>query len=239
MPPACLALAACNTTGNLASHPRNPPTPAVGDAASALASAAMPRRSARRRSRAARPARHRSQRRSRARQEAITAPAISAWPSSISAAPSRLHPRDAEAWLGLAASYDRLRRFDLADRAYAEAIKIVGATVEILNNQGYSYMLRGDYKRARAKLLLADRKDPGNKFVANNLQLLAESTTARQAGGVGRGAQHRHAAFVINNAPRKRRSPGLRRLGLSRASCRVKMLAPACRLDIVRLMTVS
>jgi len=25
------------------------------------------------------------------------------------------HPRDAEAWLGLAASYDRLRRFDLAD----------------------------------------------------------------------------------------------------------------------------
>ena len=28
------------------------------------------------------------------------------------------HPRDAEAWLGLAASYDRLRRFDLADRAY-------------------------------------------------------------------------------------------------------------------------
>ena len=26
-------------------------------------------------------------------------------------------PKDAEAWLGLAASYDRLRRFDLADKA--------------------------------------------------------------------------------------------------------------------------
>ena len=37
-------------------------------------------------------------------------------------------------------------------------------------------MLRGDYKRARAKLLAADRKDPGNKYVANNLNLLAEST---------------------------------------------------------------
>jgi tetratricopeptide (TPR) repeat protein len=86
-----------------------------------------------------------------------------------------LHPRDAEAWLGLAASYDRLRRFDLADRAYAEATKIVGATVEILNNEGYSLMLRGDYKRARAKLAAADRKDPGNKFVANNLRLLDES----------------------------------------------------------------
>jgi Flp pilus assembly protein TadD len=86
-----------------------------------------------------------------------------------------LHPRDAEAWLGLAASYDRLRRFDLADRAYAEATRIVGATVEILNNEGYSYMLRGDYKRARAKLVAADAKDPGNKYVASNIRLLDDS----------------------------------------------------------------
>jgi Flp pilus assembly protein TadD len=85
------------------------------------------------------------------------------------------HPRDAESWLGLAASYDRLRRFELADRAYHQAIGIVGPTAEILNNQGYSYMLRGDYKRARAKLIDAQRKDPRNKFVANNLQLLEES----------------------------------------------------------------
>ena len=89
-----------------------------------------------------------------------------------------LHPRDAEAWLGLAASYDRLRRFDLADRAYTEAIRIVGPTVEILNNQGYSYMLRGDYQRAQATLLSAQRKAPDNQYVANNLRLLAES--ARQ-----------------------------------------------------------
>jgi Flp pilus assembly protein TadD len=86
-----------------------------------------------------------------------------------------LHPNDSEAWLGLAASYDRLRRFDLADRAYKEATRILGPTVEILNNEGYSYMLRGDYKRARAKLLAAQRKDPGNKYVANNLHLLNES----------------------------------------------------------------
>jgi Flp pilus assembly protein TadD len=75
----------------------------------------------------------------------------------------------------LAASYDRLRRFDLADRAYAQAISILGPTAEILNNQGYSYMLRGDYKTARAKLLAAQRKDPRNKYVANNLALLEES----------------------------------------------------------------
>jgi tetratricopeptide (TPR) repeat protein len=85
------------------------------------------------------------------------------------------HPRDAEAWLGLAASYDRLRRFDLADRAYAQAVHILGPTVEILNNQGYSYMLRGDYKRAHAALAAAKRKDPTNKYVQNNLHLLEES----------------------------------------------------------------
>jgi Flp pilus assembly protein TadD len=86
-----------------------------------------------------------------------------------------LHPRDAEAWLGLAASCDQLRRFDLADRAYAQAIKLVGPKPEILNNQGYSYMLRGDYKRAEQTLLLAQRKDPANQYVKANLKLLAES----------------------------------------------------------------
>lgn len=91
------------------------------------------------------------------------------------------HARDAEAWLGLAAAYDRLRRFDLADRAYAEAIRIVGPRVAILNNQGYSYMLRGDYKRARAKLDEAARKDPGNRFVENNLRLLREAAARGKA----------------------------------------------------------
>ena len=91
------------------------------------------------------------------------------------------HPRDAESWLGLAASYDRLRRFDLADRAYGEAVKLAGSTVEILNNQGYSYMLRGDYARASAKLDQARRLDPNNRFVQNNLALLAASAHTDKA----------------------------------------------------------
>lgn len=91
------------------------------------------------------------------------------------------HPRDAEAWLGLAAAYDRLRRFDLADRAYAEAIRIVGPRVAILNNQGYSYMLRGDFKRAREKLYQARAKDPGNRFVENNIRLLSEAAVHGKA----------------------------------------------------------
>jgi tetratricopeptide (TPR) repeat protein len=83
-----------------------------------------------------------------------------------------LHPLDAEAWVGLAASYDRLRRFELADRAYAQAARIVGDTPEIMNNKGFSYMLRGNYPRARATLLAAQARDPDNPYVRNNLQLL-------------------------------------------------------------------
>lgn len=91
------------------------------------------------------------------------------------------YPRDAEAWLGLAASYDRLRRFDLADRAYGEAIRIAGPTVEILNDQGFSYMLRGDYARAHRILEQARARDPQNPYVAANLQLLEESARERKA----------------------------------------------------------
>jgi Flp pilus assembly protein TadD len=84
-------------------------------------------------------------------------------------------PKDVIAWTGLAASYDRLRRFDLADQAYAQAIKLGGETVQILNNQGYSYMLRGDLTRARLKFQKAYALDPTNPTVINNLELLNSS----------------------------------------------------------------
>ena len=60
-------------------------------------------------------------------------------------------PRDLTAWTGLAASYDRLLRFDLADQAYAQAVRLGGETPQILNDQGYSYMLRGNLTAARRK----------------------------------------------------------------------------------------
>jgi Flp pilus assembly protein TadD len=82
------------------------------------------------------------------------------------------HPNDAEAWIGLAASYDRLKRFDLADRAYNQAAGIVGETPEIMNNRGFSYILRGDYRRARRTLEAAQAAAPDNPYVQNNLRLL-------------------------------------------------------------------
>lgn len=81
-------------------------------------------------------------------------------------------PKDGSAWTGLAATYDRIGRFDLADRAYAQALRLDGETTEILNNLGYSYMLRGNYAAARAKLLRAYKREPDNQTIANNLQLL-------------------------------------------------------------------
>jgi Flp pilus assembly protein TadD len=81
-------------------------------------------------------------------------------------------PRDVTAWVGLAATYDRIGRFDLADRAYSSAFKLGGNTIELLNNQGYSYMLRGDYPAARKKFLQAYAREPNNPTVLNNLKLL-------------------------------------------------------------------
>ena len=81
-------------------------------------------------------------------------------------------PKNATAWIGLAASYDRLRRFDLADQAYAQAVGLIGETARILNNQGYSYMLRGDLTQARRKLQRAYELEPTNRTIIDNLELL-------------------------------------------------------------------
>lgn len=81
-------------------------------------------------------------------------------------------PSNVEAWIGLAGAYDHIRRFELADRAYASAIRISGETVQILNNQSQSYMLRSDFRTARAKLRKALRLDPGNPVVINNIRIL-------------------------------------------------------------------
>jgi Flp pilus assembly protein TadD len=93
---------------------------------------------------------------------------------------SETTPRDGEAWLGLAASYDRLKRYDLADRAYREALAIFGPRPEVINNIGYSYLLRGDLRRARAKFAEAQAKDPGNPTIANNIALVDEAARRRK-----------------------------------------------------------
>ena len=83
-----------------------------------------------------------------------------------------LNKSDPEAWLGLAASYDRLRRFDQARRAYDVLLKLAGRTPVVLNNLGYHYILQGEHAKANQVLLEAKRSDPGNKFIRNNIDLV-------------------------------------------------------------------
>lgn len=85
-----------------------------------------------------------------------------------------LRHRNLEAWLGLAASLDHLKRFDEADRAYSVLQKMVGATPTVLNNLGYHYMLKGEFGSAEHALLTAQSKDPNNPAIRDNLVLLAD-----------------------------------------------------------------
>jgi Flp pilus assembly protein TadD len=93
-------------------------------------------------------------------------------------------PEDTAAWLSLAACYDQLRRFDLADKSYDRAIALEGETVQLLNNQGYSYVLRGDLRTARKKFNRALERDPDNVMVQNNLRRIDSSeASSSQARG--------------------------------------------------------
>lgn len=83
-----------------------------------------------------------------------------------------LRADNAEAWMGLAACYDQLGRFDFADRAYDQLLDVAGRRPEVLNNMGYSQLLRGNKKEAR-KLLNEARKGMANPAVVDaNLALL-------------------------------------------------------------------
>lgn len=93
----------------------------------------------------------------------------------------QLAPNDGEAWLGLAASSDRIRRFDLSDKAYRQAHRLIGTSTAYYNNVGYSYLLRGNLKAARQNFLKAYELAPNDPTVANNLMLLGSS-----AGSIGR-----------------------------------------------------
>lgn len=83
-------------------------------------------------------------------------------------------PDNVDAWLGLAASYDQLRRFDLAFGAYKKAIALVGPSPTILNNMGYSYLLQGKLVEAKRQFFAAHKMDPDNPHVRANIELLRE-----------------------------------------------------------------
>lgn len=92
---------------------------------------------------------------------------------------AELSPQNPEAYIGLAASYDQLGRFDLSDRVYVSLHRITGDTLQYHNNIGYSYMLRGNLSAALVNFRKAAALAPQNIVIANNLQLLADAAATR------------------------------------------------------------
>ena len=84
------------------------------------------------------------------------------------------YPKDPEAWLGLAASYDQLARFKLADQSYERAKSLIGETPILLNNLGYSRMLRGDLGQSKRYLQRAQQQAPLDIRITSNIRELNE-----------------------------------------------------------------
>ncbi|MGL4489187.1 MAG: tetratricopeptide repeat protein [Rhizobiaceae bacterium] len=78
---------------------------------------------------------------------------------------------DAEALMGLAASYDQLGRFDFAERAYKELFKVAGRKPQIVSNYGYSQLLRGNKSEATKLFHEAAKKLPNDDKIKANQKL--------------------------------------------------------------------
>lgn len=81
-------------------------------------------------------------------------------------------PMSIEALNALAATYDQIQRFDLADQFYQRALVHAPDSSQTLNNVGYSYMLRGKFDVASAYLREAQRIDALNATVTANLAIV-------------------------------------------------------------------
>jgi tetratricopeptide (TPR) repeat protein len=87
-------------------------------------------------------------------------------------------PGNARALTLLAVAYGQLKRFDLADRYHARALEIDPNSAVVLNNWGYSYLVRGDGRRAAGLLERAVATSDGRPIVAANLALARGGDTA-------------------------------------------------------------
>ena len=88
-------------------------------------------------------------------------------------------PGNARALALLAVAYGQLKRFDLADRYHARALEIDPSSPVVLNNWGYSYLVRGDDRRATNLLERAMATNDGRPIVAANLALARGGDAAK------------------------------------------------------------
>ncbi|WP_165910165.1 tetratricopeptide repeat protein [Rhodovulum bhavnagarense] len=79
---------------------------------------------------------------------------------------------DHTAHMAYAVAADMTGNFRTSDRIYAELGETYPERAVVLNNRGYSHMLRGELDKALVYLREAERLDPGNAVIRNNLDML-------------------------------------------------------------------
>lgn len=112
-------------------------------------------------------------------------------------------PQDSAAWTGLAASYDRIGRFDLAARAYRQAERHGAVRFVILNNRGYERLLRGDRRGALRLFYEAQSLAPYDPTIANNIAIAQAGQSYFWTGRGGIPLEHsgRIDPFSFNTHP--------------------------------------
>lgn len=75
------------------------------------------------------------------------------------------------AWNARGVAADLVRDWASADQSYANARELAPQEAEVINNQGWSRLLRGDWPAALPLFEKAAALDPGSQRIANNVEL--------------------------------------------------------------------
>jgi Flp pilus assembly protein TadD len=108
------------------------------------------------------------------------------------------YPQSWRAWNALGGAYDDQAKWAEADDAYAHALAASNAPAIVINNRGYSYLLRNRLDEATADFVEALRQRPDLETARTNLRLAmalkGEYTRATS------GSQKDTEAALLNNA---------------------------------------
>jgi Flp pilus assembly protein TadD len=108
------------------------------------------------------------------------------------------NPKAWRAWNALGGAYDDKRQWAEADDAYVHALEASDAPAIVLNNRGYSRLLRNRLDEASADFVEALRQRPNLEAARTNLRLVM--ALKGEYGRATAGAQKDSEAALLNNA---------------------------------------
>lgn len=82
-------------------------------------------------------------------------------------------------WNGLAVIADRQQDWAAADEAHEAGLKLAPGNATLLNNRGWSLMMRGLWRQAVEPLARAAAAEPGNQRIRDNLELARAAVDER------------------------------------------------------------